>query len=183
MDWERCISIASDSLPHRPQSLRDNNEKNESQKAVLHALHPQIHLHRAWVNSLLRQGLREQGKQAGSQCWPGKHGTVLCSMLAAAENTHGPKQMAAEEGDRLTDENCRGYPTWEFSQAEKEREKLTVFSIRLQRGFRRNLLYFFFFFFSNIHQRTQLKSMWRCERCDSMSSSILSSSARQFRLL
>ncbi len=50
---------------------------------------------------------------------------VLCSMLAAVENTHGPEQMAAEEGDRLTDENCRGYPTWEISQAESEREKLT----------------------------------------------------------
>lgn len=46
-------------------------------------------------------------------------------MLAAVENTHGPEQMAVEEGDRLTDENCRGYPTWEFSQAETEREKLT----------------------------------------------------------
>lgn len=47
---------------------------------------------------------------------------VLCSMLAAVENTHRPEQMAAEKGDRLTDENCRGYPTWEFSQAEREKE-------------------------------------------------------------
>lgn len=72
--------------------------------------------------SLLRQGLHEQGKQAGSA---GLKSTVLCSMLAAVENTHGPEQMAVEEGDRLTDENGQGYPTWEFSQAETEREKLT----------------------------------------------------------
>lgn len=63
-------------------------------------------------------------RQAGRQCWPGKHSTVLCSMLAAVENTHTPEQMVIEEGDRLTDENCRGYPTWEFSQAETEIDKL-----------------------------------------------------------
>lgn len=62
-------------------------------------------------------------RQAGRPCWPGKHSTVLCSMLAAAKNTHRSKQMAAEEGDRLTDENCRGYPTWEISQAERKRER------------------------------------------------------------
>lgn len=62
--------------------------------------------------------------------------------------------MAAEEGDRLTDENCRGYPTWEISQAERERKtNLTLFSGRLQRGFRWNFL----FFFNDMHQRMKVK--------------------------
>lgn len=30
--------------------------------------------------------------------WKAQRG-VLCSMLAAVENTHGPEQMAVEEGD------------------------------------------------------------------------------------
>lgn len=100
-------------------------------------------------------------RQAVRQCWPGKHSTVLCSMLAAAENTHGPEQMAAEEGDGLTDKNCRGYPTWEFSQARvREREaNLTSFSVRVQRGFRRDLL----LFFSDIHHGMKVKTMKRCE--------------------
>lgn len=49
---------------------------------------------------------------------------VLCSLLAAADNTRGPEQMAAEEGDKLTDENCRGCPSWELREAEREKEKL-----------------------------------------------------------
>lgn len=96
--------------------------KTESQKVALHVFHPQIHLHSCLSEFPLETQLT-WAKQAGRHCWPGKHSTVLCSMLAAAENTHRSEQMAEEEGDRLTDENCRGYPTWEISRAERKRER------------------------------------------------------------
>lgn len=64
---------------------------------------------------------RQAGRQAGSA---GLESTARCCVVCwQLRKTHRPEQMAAEEGDRLTDENCWGYPTWEFSQA--EREKLT----------------------------------------------------------
>lgn len=60
----------------------------------------------------------------GRQYWPGKRkARLLCSALAAVEDTHGTEQMAVCEGDGLTDENCWGYPAREFSQAETERER------------------------------------------------------------
>lgn len=71
----------------------------------------------------MSEASRRAGRQAGRQYWPGKcKARLLCSALAAVEDTHGSEQMAVYEGDGLTDENCWGYPAREFSQAETERE-------------------------------------------------------------
>lgn len=48
-------------------------------------------------------------------------------MLAAVENTHGPEQMAVEEGDRLTDENCRGYPAVQSGRDEEGSKPNLIF--------------------------------------------------------
>lgn len=99
-------------------------------------------------------------RQAGKQCWPGKHRTMLCSMLAAAENTHRSKQMAAEEADRLTEENCWGYPTWEFSQAEREEKSEPTLDLC---WYTKRIYTESFLFFSDIPFTIKVKCLQRCK--------------------
>lgn len=157
MDSERWCHVEDEVVSHTSHVSSEQNVKLSHKRLFsLLSIHKSTYTQPEWIPSWDRAYVSKAGRQAGRQCWPGKHSAVLCSMLAAAENTHGAKQMAAEVGDGLTDENCRGYPTWEFSQAERQREKQTVLTVRLQRGFRRNLL---FFFFSDSHQSMQVKTM------------------------
>lgn len=148
-----CISIISVKLfPNTSVSSKQKEKLSHKRPLFMLSIHKSTYTQPEWIPSWDRAYVSKASRQ---QCWPGKHSTVLCSMLAAAENTHGPEQIAAEEGDRLKDENCWGYPTWDSVRQrlrERERANLTLSSVRLQRGFRRNLL----LLFSDIHLRMKV---------------------------